>query len=439
MSIHWFGSASRDDCYQFGSLAVVAPLLEQMNMAAIIDRNLPADPQAEFTCGPLLTLLLAARLAQPVALVNAADWAQRSGAALLWDIPPEKLNDDRFGRALDNFYYQRHPILASIALEAAHTFEVPLDRLHYDPTHIVFHGDYATSRPRADPALDLLRPADDEPPAHITFGYGDHNTKLVHAGVCAAVDDYLGAVPLFGHVLDGNHNGHTAIAEQLELFREHLPPAAALAHLRPWHLLRRTPGALHATGLYGRVFRALERLPRLVRGPRTRTAPATSRLPIPGTATPSHLCVHAAARTLRTGGTSPSTGRSGQQHAHPVASELCLKYGRCQGGGIDPGQGHRQNHGGPGALGPFGAEGADLANGADYQLIRLGCVRRVQVGPIGEGDRLALKKTNLSQNSSLLMGRPRLRFTPQYVNEGRRGCAVGGRRYVHRSRCLPGD
>jgi transposase len=227
MCIHWFGSASRDDSYQFGSLAVVAPLLEQMNVAAIIDRHLPADPQAEFACGPLLTLLLAARLAQPVALVNVADWAQRSGAALLWDIPPEKLNDDRLGRALDNFYYQRHSILASIALEAAHTFEVPLDRLHYDPTHIVFHGDYASSRSRTDPALDLSRPSAGDPPAHITFGYGDHNTKLVHAGVCAAVDE-LGAVPLFGHVTDGNHNGHTAIAEQLELLREHLPPQRRL-------------------------------------------------------------------------------------------------------------------------------------------------------------------------------------------------------------------
>jgi transposase len=222
MCIHWFGSASRDDSYQFGSLAVVAPLLQQMNVAAIIDRHLPADPQAEFAFGPLLTLLLAARLANPVALVHVADWAQRSGAALLWDIPPEKLNDDRLGRALDNFYYQRHSILASIALDAAQTFAVPLDRLHYDPTHIVFHGDYAPSRPRADPALDLLRPFANDPPAHITFGHGAHNTKLLHAGVCAAVDE-LGAVPLFGHVTDGNHNGHTAIAEQLELLREHLP------------------------------------------------------------------------------------------------------------------------------------------------------------------------------------------------------------------------
>ena len=151
MCIHWFGSATRAESCQFGSLAVVAPLLERMDLADIIDQHLPADPQAEYAYGPLLTLLVAARLAKPVALVNVADWAQRAGAALLWDIPPDKLNDDRLGRALDAFYYQRHSILASVALHVAQTFDVPLDRLHYDPTHIVFHGDYAHPNPAPIP------------------------------------------------------------------------------------------------------------------------------------------------------------------------------------------------------------------------------------------------------------------------------------------------
>ena len=222
MCIHWFGSTTRDDSYHLGSLAVVAPILERMDVAGIIDRHLPADPQAEYPAGRLLSLLLAARLANPVALVNVPEWAERSGATLLWDIPPDKLNDDRLGRVLDAFYYQRHSILASIALHAAQAFDIRLDRLHYDPTHILLHGDYAPSRPRSEPALDLLRPYTDDPPAHITFGHAAANTKMIHAGLCVAVDD-MGAVPVFGHVTDGNHNGHTAIAEQWELLQEHLP------------------------------------------------------------------------------------------------------------------------------------------------------------------------------------------------------------------------
>jgi uncharacterized protein DUF4277/DDE family transposase len=227
MAFHWFGSASRAPGYRFGSLVVVAPLLERMDLAAIFDRHLPADPQAEFTYGPLLSLLVAARLDNPVALVNVADWAEKAGAELVWNIPPDKLTDDRLGRALDAFYYQRHSIRASLALHVAQTFDIRLDRLHYDPTHITFAGAYASSQPRTTPALDLQRPYANDPPAHITFGHAVANTKMVHAGLCVAVDEQ-GAVPLLGHVTDGNHNGHTAIAEQFELLQQQLPPGRRL-------------------------------------------------------------------------------------------------------------------------------------------------------------------------------------------------------------------
>ena len=222
MCLNWFGSTTHEHSLHFGTLAVIAPLLERLDVAAIIDRHLPADPQAEFPHGRVLSLLIAARLAHPVALVNVPDWARRSGADLLWNIPPEKLNDDRLGRALDAFYYQRHSILASVAVHAAQTFDVPLQRLHYDPTHIVLHGAYAGSQPRSDPAPDLLRPDADDPPAHITYGHAVTDTKILQVGVCAAVDD-LGAVPLLGHVTDGNHNGHTALAEQYALLPQALP------------------------------------------------------------------------------------------------------------------------------------------------------------------------------------------------------------------------
>jgi hypothetical protein len=140
----------------------------------------------------------------------------------LWNIPAEKLNDDRLGRALDAFYYQRHSILASIALHVAQVFDVRLERLHYDPTHVVLHGEYARSQPRADPALDLMQPYRNDPPAHITFGHAAPNSKIIHAGICMAIDEQ-GAVPIFGHATDGNHNGHTAIAEQFDLLQQHLP------------------------------------------------------------------------------------------------------------------------------------------------------------------------------------------------------------------------
>jgi transposase len=227
MCFNWFGSSTTAERINFGSLAVIAPILEQMDLAAILDRHLPQDPQAEFSAGSILSLLVAARLSNPVALVNVADWAQQSGADLVWKIPPEKLNDDRLGRALDAFYYQRHSILASIALHVAETFDISLQRLHYDPTAIFFHGEYAVSQPRDDPATDLLRPWANDPPAHITHGHAAHDLKMIHAGVSVAIDE-RGAVPIFVQATDGNQNGHISVSEQFDLLLEYFRPQGLL-------------------------------------------------------------------------------------------------------------------------------------------------------------------------------------------------------------------
>jgi transposase len=194
-----------------------------MDVANIIDRHLPPDPQLEYSHGQILSLLLAGRLCDPTALVNVPAWAQESGADLLWDIPIEKLNDDRLGRALDAFFTQRHSIQASIAAHLIHTFHLPTDRIHFDTTHLLFYGAYEDSEPRIkDLPLPPTTSSANYPPAHITYGYAVHDTRMIQVGVCAVVDD-LGAVPIFGHVLSGNSNGRSAVAEQFHLLHEFLP------------------------------------------------------------------------------------------------------------------------------------------------------------------------------------------------------------------------
>jgi hypothetical protein len=228
MCVAWCGTVLERTACNLGPLALLAPLLEQMDVAAIIDRHVPPDPQLEYPHGQVLRLLLAARLCQPLALVNVAAWAEESGAEFLWGIPAEKLSDDRLGRALDALFRQRHPILASVAAHVVSTFRLPLNRLHYDTTHLLLCGAYDTSKPiPAGLPLPPLTPAGDFPPAHITHGYPAHDAKMIHAGVCAVIDDQ-GAVPIFGHTLGGNHNGRTGIAEQFQLLQDYLHPEPLL-------------------------------------------------------------------------------------------------------------------------------------------------------------------------------------------------------------------
>ena len=230
MAITWYGNQSTAESCNFGALAVVWPLLERMGVASIIDRHLPADPQAEYDHGSVLTLLMAARLYNPVALINVPKWAAESGADILWDIPVEKLNDDRLGRSLDAFFTQRHSILASVALHVSHDFGIPLSELHYDPTHVVLHGAYESSEPRDGVVADDRVLSDDAlPAAHITQGRpmsgAPNDVQLIHVGLCTLVDE-LGPLPIFGHTVAGNQNGHTAVTEQLALIKKLLKPPA---------------------------------------------------------------------------------------------------------------------------------------------------------------------------------------------------------------------
>src|SRR5438270_12765495 len=100
MADAWHGPTLNDQTLTFGPLALIAPLLQQLDIASIIDRHLPPDPQLAFSHGRVLSLLLAARLCQPTALINVPARAARTGADLLWDIPAASPNADRLGRAL---------------------------------------------------------------------------------------------------------------------------------------------------------------------------------------------------------------------------------------------------------------------------------------------------------------------------------------------------
>jgi len=148
MAFTWYGNQSNAEGCNFGALAVIFPLIERMKVVEIINQHLPADPQAEFDHGCVLSLLMAARLYHPTALVNVAKWARDTGADILWNMPLEKITDDRLGRSLDAFFQQRHSILAHCALHVSREFNVPLSELHYDPTHILFHGAYEDAEAR---------------------------------------------------------------------------------------------------------------------------------------------------------------------------------------------------------------------------------------------------------------------------------------------------
>jgi hypothetical protein len=251
MTLLWHGAARAEEVVNLGPLALLQPLLDQLDIAGIIDRHLPPDPQLEFSHGQVLSLLLAARLCQPTALINLPAWAHKTGADILWNLPADKLNDDRLGRALDAFFEHRHSIFASTTAQALQLTNLSLNRLHFDTTHLTFWGGYETSQPRPVTPLSALRGDAQLPPAHIGHGYVTENL-MIQVGLTAVVDSQ-GGLPVFSQCLDGQRNGRRAIAEQFQLLQQHLPLPTGLLMISD----RGTYSADHVSRLYHHGFYAL--------------------------------------------------------------------------------------------------------------------------------------------------------------------------------------
>src|SRR5215831_6060277 len=251
MTLVWHGAARAEEVVNLGPLALIQPLLDQFDIASIIDRHLPPDPQLEFSHGQVLSLLLAARLCQPTALINVQAWAHKTGADILWNIPADKLNDDRLGRALDAFFEQRHSVFASATAPALQLTKLPLERLHFDAIHVTFYGAYETSQRRPVTPLAAVRGDAQMPPAHIGHG---HNSPalMIQVGLTAVVDSQ-GGLPVFSQCLDGQRNGRRAITEQFQLLQQHLPLPTGLLMISD----RGTYSADHVGRLYRHGYYAL--------------------------------------------------------------------------------------------------------------------------------------------------------------------------------------
>src|SRR3954451_6015278 len=69
MAEAWYGPPLTNDTLALGPLALIAPLLQRLDIANLIDRHLPPDPQLVYSHGRVLSLLFAAPLCQPTPLL----------------------------------------------------------------------------------------------------------------------------------------------------------------------------------------------------------------------------------------------------------------------------------------------------------------------------------------------------------------------------------
>jgi Domain of unknown function (DUF4277) len=117
-----------------GALPVVASFCRRLDLAGIVDRACPVREVATLTHGQVIEVLVANRLTSPTPLRRVEDWARAWAVEEVFAIPPEALNDDRIGRALDAIAPELEQLVGSVGARAISTFGLEVARLHWDMT-----------------------------------------------------------------------------------------------------------------------------------------------------------------------------------------------------------------------------------------------------------------------------------------------------------------
>ncbi len=227
--------------YLVGALPLVAPVLERLDVAGIVDRACPMRGRASLTHGEVVAALVANRLTAPRPLYDVAGWANAYGTNEWLGTPGGLLNDDRLGRALDALAGRLEEVASAVALAAIGGFGADAARLHWDFTSVAFCGAYGQQHPDA-PRIGFGHSSDRQ--AH------RRQLKIAHATTTAGV-------PLFGRVVDGARHEGAETHELLETLRALAAPRRLLLVADSALVTKPNLAAADAAGI-----RFVSRLPR---------------------------------------------------------------------------------------------------------------------------------------------------------------------------------
>ncbi len=160
---------------------------------------------ATLTHGQVICALVANRLTSPTPLRRVEDWAQAWAVEEVFGIPPQALNDDRVGRALDAIAPELEQIVGSVGARAIAAFGVDVARLHWDMTSISLYGAYD------QPEEGFIAPR---------FGHPKDrrpDLKQVQTGLAVSGD---GGVPVWHRGYDGGAGEVAQVAGAMRALRE---------------------------------------------------------------------------------------------------------------------------------------------------------------------------------------------------------------------------
>ena len=184
-----------------GALPVVQHFFDCLQLDDLLARYVPSpSSRIQIPHAVALGVLLRNIILGRTPLYGLREWADGYQASLLGltDEQVSLLNDDRFGRALDQLFdADRASLITAVVVRAIQVFDVELQQFHNDSTSITFCGDYRRATGRRIRGKQALK---------ITHGHNkDHRPDLKQLLWILTVSAD-GGIPVHYRVCDGNTN-----------------------------------------------------------------------------------------------------------------------------------------------------------------------------------------------------------------------------------------
>lgn len=127
-------------------LGIVAGIIDEIGLVEQVDGLLGTHPQTVVTLGQVLKAMILNGLgfvSAPLYLFSQFFEGKAIEHLLGAGIEAKHLNDDRLGRALDDFYeYGMTKLFTTLALSAARKYGVETERVHLDSSSMSVEGQY---------------------------------------------------------------------------------------------------------------------------------------------------------------------------------------------------------------------------------------------------------------------------------------------------------
>ena len=133
-------------------------------------------------------------------------------------IEAHHLNDDRLGRALDQFFeYGVTRLFTTLALSAAHKFGVQIERVHLDSRSMSVEGQYLEPQPPCD---EHTEETESTRAIAITHGYSRDRRPDLKQFIIDTICSGDGDVPLYLRVADGNEVDGVGFRSVIDEYRK---------------------------------------------------------------------------------------------------------------------------------------------------------------------------------------------------------------------------